>query len=97
VGAAASVPVGQGLSFTNAADGNPAWVVHSSKSTFVAFSAICTHSGCTVQYDPATSEFTCPCHGGVYDARTGQVLQGPPPAPLPPIPVHVDNGEIRVN
>jgi len=91
-----SLPVGRALSFTNSADGNPAWVVHPSGNTFVAFSAVCTHLGCQVQYEPSTVEFFCPCHGGVYDARTGQVLQGPPPAPLPTIAVHIVNGEIRV-
>lgn len=35
-------PVGQALSFTNAADGSPAWVVHPASDTFVAFSAICS-------------------------------------------------------
>jgi thiosulfate dehydrogenase [quinone] large subunit len=96
VGAASSVPAGQGLSVTNPADGSAAWVVHSSGSTFVAFSAICTHAGCTVQYDPSNVQFVCPCHGGVFDGRTGQVLQGPPPTPLPSIPVHVVNGDIRI-
>jgi len=76
--------------------GSPAWVVHPSGNTFVAFSAICTHAGCTVQYDPSNIQFICPCHSGVYDARTGQVLQGPPPAPLPSIPVHVADGKIHV-
>jgi thiosulfate dehydrogenase [quinone] large subunit len=96
VGAASSVPVGRGLSVTNPTDGSPAWVVHTSGSTFVAFSAICTHAGCTVQYDASNVQFVCPCHGGVFDARTGQVLQGPPPTALPSIPVHVVNGNIRI-
>ena len=95
VASASSLPVGQALSFTNPADGNPAWVVHPDGNTFVAFSAVCTHAGCPVQYDPSTIEFICPCHGGTYDARTGQVQQGPPPAPLPSIPVHIINGQIR--
>ena len=95
VAVASSVPVGQALSFTNPADGNPAWVVHPTGNKFVAFSAVCTHLGCPVQYEPSTVEFICPCHGGVYDARNGQVLQGPPPSPLPPIAVQVVNGEIR--
>jgi thiosulfate dehydrogenase [quinone] large subunit len=96
VGAASSVPVGRALSVANPADGSAAWVVHTTGSTFVAFSAICTHAGCTVQYDASNVQFVCPCHGGVFDGRTGQVLQGPPPTPLPSIPVHVVNGNIRI-
>ena len=96
LGSASSLRVGQALPFTNPADGNPGWVVHPAANTFVAFSAVCTHAGCPVQYDPSSVQFVCPCHGGVYDARTGQVLQGPPPAPLPAIPVHVVSGQIRV-
>ncbi|HEU5266916.1 MAG TPA: TQO small subunit DoxD, partial [Jatrophihabitans sp.] len=81
IGTTAQVPVGQARQFTDPASGSPAWLVHPSGSTFVAFSAICTHAGCTVQYDTSAVQFVCPCHGGVYDARTGKVLQGPPPAP----------------
>ena len=95
VAAASAVPVGGAVAFT-AADGNPAWVVHPAGDTFVAFSAVCTHLGCTVQYEQSTVEMFCPCHGGVYDARNGQVLQGPPPSPLAPIAVQVVNGQIRV-
>jgi len=94
VAAASSVPVGRALSFT-APDGNPGWVVHPSGDTFVAFSAVCTHNGCTVQFEPSTVEFICPCHGGIFDGRTGQVLQGPPSRPLPSIGVQVVNGQIR--
>ncbi len=94
VAAASSVPLGRAISFT-APDGNPAWVVHPSGDTFVAFSAVCTHNGCTVQFEPSTVEFVCPCHGGVFDGRTGQVLQGPPPSPLASIRVQVVNGQIR--
>jgi Rieske Fe-S protein len=72
-------------------------VVHPSAGTFVAFSAVCTHAGCPVQYDQANVQFVCPCHGGLYDARTGQVLQGPPPAPLQRIPVQVVAGQLRVD
>jgi thiosulfate dehydrogenase [quinone] large subunit len=97
IGAAAAVPVGQAKSFTDPATGSPAWVVHPSSSAFVAFNATCTHAGCPVQYDPANVQFVCPCHGGVYDARTGKVLQGPPPAPLQRIPVRVVSGQLRVD
>jgi thiosulfate dehydrogenase [quinone] large subunit len=93
---AASIPVGQAKSFTDPASGNPAWAVHPEGNTFVAFSAVCTHAGCPVQYDPSNTAFVCPCHGGVYDARTGQVLQGPPPAPLQRIAIQVVGGQLRV-
>jgi len=97
IGRASQVPVGRAGRFTDPASGSPAWVVHPSGDTFVAFSAVCTHAGCSVQFDPSTMRFVCPCHSGTYDARTGQVLAGPPPAPLQSIPVHIVNGEIRVD
>lgn len=97
IGAVSAVPVGQARSFTDPATGYPAWLVHPSGNTFVAFSAVCTHAGCPVQYDPSTVEFVCPCHGGVYDARTGAVRSGPPPAPLQRIPLTVANGQLRVD
>lgn len=97
IGRTSALPVGQAGRFTDPASGSPAWVVHPSGGSFVAFSAICTHAGCTVQYEAGSMQFVCPCHGGTYDARTGRVLAGPPPSPLPRIPVHVINGEIRVD
>jgi thiosulfate dehydrogenase [quinone] large subunit len=91
-----AIPVGQAKSFTDPATQSPAWLVHTGQASFVAFSAICTHAGCAVSYDPSNTVFICPCHGGVYDARTGKVLQGPPPAPLQAIGVQVADGEVRV-
>ncbi|HZY76055.1 MAG TPA: Rieske 2Fe-2S domain-containing protein [Jatrophihabitantaceae bacterium] len=97
IGPVSAVPVGQARSFTDPASGQPAWILQPSSGTFVAFSAVCTHAGCPVQFDQSTTQFVCPCHGGVYDARTGKVLQGPPPSPLPRIPVHVVAGQLRVD
>lgn len=97
IGRASQVPVGEAGRFTDPASGNPAYVVHTTGADFVAFSAVCTHAGCAVEFNPGNMQFVCPCHGGTYDARTGQVLAGPPPSPLPPIQVHVIDGEIRVD
>lgn len=97
IAAAAAIPVGQGHPFSDPASGQPAWLVHPSAGSFVAFNAICTHAGCPVQFDPSAEVFVCPCHGGVYNAHTGQVLQGPPPAPLTRIPVTVVAGQVRVD
>jgi thiosulfate dehydrogenase [quinone] large subunit len=90
----AAVPPGRAKQFTDPASGNPAWVVCLAQGKYAAFSAVCTHAGCTVNYDASNSEFVCPCHGGAYSARTGHVLSGPPPGPLPPIPVKVTGGQI---
>jgi thiosulfate dehydrogenase (quinone) large subunit len=97
IAATSAIPVGNGKSFIDPGTGEPAWAVHPASATFVAFSAICTHAGCTVQYDPSTVQFVCPCHGGTFDARTGRVVAGPPPAPLQAIPVRAVDGQLRVN
>lgn len=95
IAAVGRIPVGHALQFTDPTTHNPAWLVHESPQQFRAFSAICTHAGCTVDYDRAGRQFTCPCHGATYDARTGQVTGGPAPAGLPPITVRDVGGEVR--
>lgn len=62
---------------------------------FVAYSAICTHLGCTVSWEknkqaPADSMTECHCHGSIFDpARGAKVLGGPAPIPLAQIGVKV--------
>lgn len=72
--------------------GQDAIVARPTEDTVAAFSAICTHKGCTVK--PNGKELDCPCHGSKYAAATGKVLDGPAPSPLPRIPVHVKNGKV---
>ena len=73
--------------------GNPAVLVHLKSGDFVAYSAICTHQGCTVAYQGG--QLACPCHGSVFDpAKGAEVVAGPAPRPLPEIPVKVEGGEI---
>ena len=85
------IPVGSSVS-AKTADGKPALVSRPKAGEIVAFSAICTHMGCTV--NPAGKQLHCPCHGSTYDAATGKVLHGPAPRPLPKIPVTVKGKEI---
>lgn len=85
------VPVGSSVS-AKTPDGKPLLISHPASGKIVAFSAVCTHMGCTV--DPAGKQFHCPCHGSVYDAATGKVLHGPAPRPLPAYPVTVKGEEI---
>ncbi|OGX13674.1 MAG: hypothetical protein A2351_02470 [Omnitrophica bacterium RIFOXYB12_FULL_50_7] len=60
-----------------------------------AFSAICTHLGCVVDWDGPKREIVCPCHAGVFDLE-GRVVSGPPPRPLPTYPVKVINGKVFI-
>jgi cytochrome b6-f complex iron-sulfur subunit len=48
---------------------------------FMAFSAICPHLSCMVNWNETLKKFECPCHGAKFD-RNGEVLKGPPPRPL---------------
>ncbi|MCC6338672.1 MAG: Rieske 2Fe-2S domain-containing protein [Acidimicrobiia bacterium] len=59
-----------------------------------AVSQKCTHLSCVVYYDPGKDRLECPCHEGVFDARTGAVEYGPPQRPLPRIDVEVRRGVI---
>jgi Rieske Fe-S protein len=86
----AKVPVGNAISATY--QGKPILISQPTAGTIVAFTAICTHQGCTVA--PAGKQFHCPCHGSVYDAATGAVITGPAPAPLAAIPVHVSGADV---
>jgi cytochrome b6-f complex iron-sulfur subunit len=87
----ADVPVG-GSAAGKTADGKPILLAQPTAGTVVAFTAICTHQGCTVA--PAGTELHCPCHGSVFDAFTGAVKKGPAPSPLAAVPVHVAAGEV---
>jgi cytochrome b6-f complex iron-sulfur subunit len=59
----------------------PAILIRTSNGDFKAFTAVCTHLECTVQYKPETSQIWCACHNGMYDLA-GNVVSGPPPKPL---------------
>ena len=56
-------------------------IVFQTGEQLFAFSAKCTHEGCTVTFQPAQSVIWCPCHDGRFDL-SGRVLSGPPPQPL---------------
>ena len=59
----------------------PGLLVLTDRGTYKAFSAVCTHLNCTVQYQPESQGILCACHNGRYDLN-GQVVSGPPPRPL---------------
>jgi len=88
----ASIPVGGAVSATLA--GKPIVVSQPTAGQVVAFSAVCTHQGCTVA--PQGKEFDCPCHGSKFDATTGDVLNGPARDPLPKLKASVSGDSVTV-
>ena len=83
----ADVPAGggvvkSGVVLTKDASGN----IH-------AFSATCTHQGCTVT-SVTNGAINCPCHGSRFSVTNGQVLGGPAPRPLPAVAVTVNGDQI---
>lgn len=66
----------------------PGIVVRTDEGEIRAFSAICTHLDCTVQFKADTSQLWCACHNGTYDLG-GNVVSGPPPRGLEKFVVNV--------
>ncbi len=62
----------------------------------VVYSAVCTHLGCIVSLWHQQGIMQCPCHGGEYDPYTDRVVAGPPPRPLPLLPVKAEEGRLVV-
>ncbi len=60
----------------------------------VAYSDVCTHLSCAVIYQGDGKHLHCPCHNGLFDAATGNVLAGPPTRPLPLIQLAIHDGTI---
>ena len=91
VGTTTDIPPGAGK--VVAMGSKPAVVVNTDQGV-KAYSAICTHLGCVVAWNDMTGQIQCPCHGGEFNPANGYVMSGPPPAPLPPLTVSVENGQI---
>jgi len=87
---AANIPLNQSLTFNDPTYG-PFILIHLGTDQFVAYSAICTHAGCEVQFNPYAKEIACPCHGAVFNPyNNAQVVAGPAPLPLQKIPIQYD-------
>ena len=64
----------------------------------VAYSAVCTHTGCdVVNWHPDRRLLECPCHNSVYDPTAGaRVVSGPAPRRLPALPLRIADGRLVV-
>lgn len=73
----------------------PAIVLNRPGKGLIAVSRVCTHLGCLVHYDAENRRLICPCHAGVYDLE-GNIVSGPPPKPLPKLPLRVEGETIVI-
>jgi Rieske Fe-S protein len=87
--ATSEIPVGSGKIFS----GQQVVVTQPSAGEFKAFSAVCTHMGCTVN-QISNGTIDCPCHGSQYNISTGDVVAGPAPKPLPAKQIKVSGDSI---
>jgi Rieske Fe-S protein len=93
VGTLDKVPPGGGLRASFG--GDESVIVVNVGGTVRAFRAVCTHEGCPLGWNAQQHLIRCPCHGGAYDT-SGQVVSGPPPAPLTELRAVVEHGTIYV-
>jgi Rieske Fe-S protein len=86
------VPEGSAHLFRYPTDADPAILVHLPGGELRAFSQKCTHLGCVVYYEAGSRKLECPCHEGVFNAGSGEVISGPPQRPLGRIDVEDRDG-----
>ena len=73
----------------------PGILVRTATGELKAFSAVCTHLDCIVQYRAETKQIWCACHNGQYNL-SGKNIGGPPPRPLEEFTVNTRGDEIVV-
>ncbi|HYR63541.1 MAG TPA: Rieske (2Fe-2S) protein [Actinomycetota bacterium] len=82
---APTIARGDAVTFSYPGIDDPAIAVGLEDGTVAAYSSVCTHLGCAVLWSKDRGQLVCPCHDGAFDPRSGAVLAGPPPRPLPKI------------
>ena len=93
-GAEALAP-GSSLNFRYPTTKDSAILIRTIDGELHAFGQKCTHLSCPVYFERAQQRLECPCHDGAFDAKTGNVLYGPPPRPLDIIKLEVrPDGEV---
>lgn len=91
LGKASQVTSRHAIAFRDPQTGDPALVVKLPDGSLAAFDAVCTHAGCTVEWDFGSGYLICPCHGATFDPAQGAApIAGPTDQPLASLPIHVD-------
>lgn len=90
------VPLGGTKSFVLPDSDIPYILIRTVDNQWYAYEQKCTHLSCAVFYNPEMNKIECPCHKGFFDVKTGAVLQGPPPRPLPKLAVQIIDQKVSV-
>lgn len=92
---ALQLKIGESLNFRYPTENDTAILIRTRDGKFYAYGQKCTHLACPVYFEREKEQLECPCHEGGFDARTGNVLYGPPPRPLDRVELEVkSNGEV---
>lgn len=89
------VPIGGSMQFSYPREIDHCLLIRLGRRRFVAYSQKCTHLSCAVFYSQEAQRLECPCHEGYFAVEDGQVLQGPPPRPLPRIVLRVRGDQVQ--
>lgn len=92
IGKASEVPVGGGKIYED----EKIVATQPSEGEFKAFSAVCTHQGCLVG-NVKDNKIGCPCHGSIFSAEDGSVIQGPAKKALANAPVKNVDGTLTLS
>jgi Rieske Fe-S protein len=88
------LPAGEAVAFRYPGPDDRALAVRLPDGRLVGWSAVCTHLACAVLWREEDNQLECPCHDGVFDPATGEVVAGPPPRPLPGVRLREDTSGI---
>ncbi len=57
------------------------WLIRRDKDNVEAFSTICPHLGCSINFEETSRQFVCPCHGGTFEenGKLKEMKGNPPP------------------
>lgn len=82
---AGALAPGEMVTFSYPGADDPAIAMRLDDGVLVAFSSVCTHLACAVLWRRDKQVLECPCHKGIFNQRTGEVVAGPPVRPLPAV------------
>lgn len=75
--------------------GEPVYMGVGPKRSLVAFSNLCQHMGCPLNFEKDSQLLVCPCHLSMFDPRKGGMcVEGPAINRLPMIALEVKDGDV---